>query len=81
MQEPVPMTAKAAAVKKVKWTVREDQTLVLNVHKYGISRWPPVAAEIPGRTGKQCRERWINQLDPNLNREKWAARRMRPSYS
>jgi hypothetical protein len=59
-------------VKKVKWTVREDQTLVLSVQKYGMSSWPLVAAEVPGRTGKQCRERWINQLDLNLNCEKWA---------
>jgi hypothetical protein len=70
---PLPTSVKSAAgpVKKVKWTGREDQTLVLSVQKYGTSSWPLVAGEIPGRTGKQCRERWINQLDPNLNREKW----------
>lgn len=24
-----------------------------------------------GRKGKQCRERWYNQLDPSINREPW----------
>lgn len=24
---------------------------------------------IPGRTGKQCRERWHNHLDPNVRKD------------
>jgi hypothetical protein len=30
-----------------------------------------MATGIPGRTGKQCRERWTNRLDPALNHEMW----------
>jgi hypothetical protein len=30
-----------------------------------------VAARIPGRIGKQCRERWTNHLDPNLKKGGW----------
>lgn len=26
---------------------------------------------IKGRTGKQCRERWHNHLDPNINKNPW----------
>lgn len=26
---------------------------------------------ISGRTGKQCRERWHNHLDPNINKDTW----------
>ena len=26
---------------------------------------------VPGRTASQCRERWVNVLDTNLNRGKW----------
>ena len=26
---------------------------------------------LPGRVGKQCRERWHNHLDPGITRDKW----------
>ena len=26
---------------------------------------------MPGRIGKQCRERWHNHLDPNISKRKW----------
>ena len=26
---------------------------------------------MPGRVGKQCRERWYNQLDPSVNKMEW----------
>lgn len=32
------------------------------------SKWPSVAQKITGRTGKQCRERFLNHLKPNLRR-------------
>jgi hypothetical protein len=28
-----------------------------------------IANHLPGRIGKQCRERWYNHLDPNVNKE------------
>jgi hypothetical protein len=63
--------ARSAAVHKVKWTDREDQMLIAYVEQHGTSNWSMVASGIPGRTGKQCRERWTHRLDPNLNREIW----------
>ena len=37
------------------------------------SKWPCVAQKIAGRTGKQCRERYLNHLKPNLRRNmEWA---------
>jgi hypothetical protein len=27
---------------------------------------------LPGRIGKQCRERWHNHLDPQIKKEKWS---------
>jgi hypothetical protein len=62
-----------APVKKVKWTEREDQILTGNVQKYSTSNWSLIACALPGRTGKQCRERWTNQLDPSLNRDNWTS--------
>lgn len=34
-------------------------------------RWKTIAAEVPGRTPKQCRERWKNHLDPAINKTAW----------
>ena len=34
-------------------------------------RWAAIASNLPGRNGKQCRERWHNQLDPSIKRESW----------
>lgn len=44
---------------------------VVSVH--GIKHWGKIAAALPTRTGKQCRERWHNQLDPAINKGGWSA--------
>jgi len=33
--------------------------------------WSKVASNLPGRSGKQCRERWLNQLQPGIKRGAW----------
>jgi hypothetical protein len=30
-----------------------------------------VAARVDAKNGKQCRERWINHIDPSINRAPW----------
>ena len=30
-----------------------------------------MAKSLPGRIGKQCRERWHNHLDPKISKRKW----------
>jgi hypothetical protein len=35
-------------------------------------KWPVIAASIPGRSGKQCRERYLNHLRPSLKLAKWS---------
>jgi hypothetical protein len=57
----------------VKWTEWEDQILTGNVQKYGTSNWSLIACALPGRTRRQCRERWMTQLDPSLNRDNWTS--------
>ena len=39
----------------------------------GPRHWETVAASVPGRTGKQCRERWNNQLSPLLKKCDWSS--------
>jgi hypothetical protein len=55
----------------MKWSPLEDKMLQASVEHYGSHGWAVVAQAIPGRTGKQCRERWVNQLDPTLNAGVW----------
>ena len=37
-------------------------------------KWSKIAVLIPGRLGKQCRERWFNHLDPSLTKTVWTGR-------
>lgn len=53
------------------WTVEEDKKLIEWVHKEGALKWSRAAQYIPGRSGKQCRERWLNNLNPNLKKSNW----------
>lgn len=53
------------------WTEEEDELLRSLVAKYGPKRWSLIAQNLPGRIGKQCRERWYNHLDPSVKKEWW----------
>ena len=52
------------------WTKEEDQTII-DCIEAGITKWSEIAERIPGRIGKQCRERWFNHLDPSLKKGGW----------
>lgn len=54
------------------WTKKEDETLTESVKKYGPRNWTRISKNLPGRIGKQCRERWHNHLDPCINKRKWS---------
>eukprot|EP00186_Timspurckia_oligopyrenoides_P004836 CAMPEP_0182445618 /NCGR_PEP_ID=MMETSP1172-20130603/3686_1 /TAXON_ID=708627 /ORGANISM="Timspurckia oligopyrenoides, Strain CCMP3278" /LENGTH=245 /DNA_ID=CAMNT_0024641423 /DNA_START=180 /DNA_END=917 /DNA_ORIENTATION=- len=56
---------------KESWSLSEDKLLIELVNKMGSKAWIAVAQFVPKRTAKQCRERWINQLDPKITRAKW----------
>lgn len=55
------------------WTKAEDAKVIEMVKKFGTKKWSLVGSFVPGRTGKQCRERWHNHLNPELKREQWTA--------
>ncbi len=38
---------------------------------FGKIRWSAIANHLPGRLGKQARERWFNHLDPQLKKCPW----------
>lgn len=66
------------------WTAEEDRQVLSLVKLHGGSdeelrvfgpsniRWLAVGAQVSGRTGKQCRERWHNLLNPFVNKQHWS---------
>jgi hypothetical protein len=55
------------------WTPEEDSIVKRLVETYGPHHWSIIASHLPGRIGKQCRERWHNHLNPNIKRDDWTA--------
>eukprot|EP01035_Chromulina_nebulosa_P028273 gene28273-37307_t len=59
------------------WTNEEDDAIREMVQKYGTKSWAQISEKlskecgIVGRSGKQCRERWHNHLDPHINKTNW----------
>ena len=52
------------------WTTAEDSQLISLVSR-GYKNWGKLAENLPGRTAKQCRERWTNHLDPTIKKGAW----------
>jgi hypothetical protein len=57
--------------RKIKWSPDEDEKLISAVSKHGITSWSRIGALVPGRTSKQCRERWLGQLSPGILKSDW----------
>lgn len=53
------------------WTKEEDDKVVELVAKFGPKKWTVIAHQLKGRIGKQCRERWHNHLNPEINKSAW----------
>jgi len=59
------------SVRRGSWSVQEDQKLRQLVKDHGTRSWTMIAVRLEGRTGKQCRERWVNQLNPEVKKGQW----------
>ncbi|KAE9601429.1 hypothetical protein Lal_00024040 [Lupinus albus] len=72
-----PTTRRSCKVKKKpnivkgQWSEHEDRLLIQLVEQYGVRKWAHIAQTLPGRIGKQCRERWHNHLRPDIKKEIW----------
>ncbi|KAJ1459326.1 Homeodomain-like protein [Pelagophyceae sp. CCMP2097] len=59
------------------WSRKEDDAIMRLVSKHGTKRWAVISQELNKevsgfRSGKQCRTRWLNHLDPMIKREPWS---------
>lgn len=60
--------AKSNSCPRGHWRPAEDEKLRQLVEQYGAQNWNSIAEKLQGRSGKSCRLRWFNQLDPRINR-------------
>jgi hypothetical protein len=51
-------------LRKGKWSTEEDEILQKWVQAHGCKSWSKLAMIIKGRSSKQIRDRWINNLNP-----------------
>jgi hypothetical protein len=49
------------------WNKDEDIKLKAAVHKHGGKNWVAIAKLVPGRTERQCYDRWHVALDPSID--------------
>jgi hypothetical protein len=52
------------------WQPHEDALLLELVKQYD-DRWSLISQMIKGRSGKQVRDRYLNKLNPGINKSKW----------
>lgn len=71
--------SRSRSCRRKNWTADEDNAIANLVQENGTKHWTLIADKlrkafkIKGRTGKQCRERWHNHLDPSIQKTQWSA--------
>lgn len=65
---------KKSSIQKSNWSKREDEELIRLIREGGTKQWSNIAIELNQnlqvqRNGKQCRERWVNFLNPEIKRD------------
>lgn len=57
--------------KKDRFTSLEDEVLREEVKSNGTTDWAKIASALPGRSPRQCRDRWANYINPTLIQREW----------
>ncbi|CAG9310248.1 unnamed protein product [Blepharisma stoltei] len=70
-------SSKDSYTKRRSWTSQEDEAIRRLVKENGIKQWTVISEKLSEqfntqRTGKQCRERWHNHLNPGINKDNWS---------
>lgn len=58
-------------IRRQKFSEAEDRLLSSLVDTVGTSHWYLIASKMPGRTPRQCRDRWNHYLAPQTNVSEW----------
>ena len=59
---------------KGQWTTQEDKLLLDAMASFkGHICWEELSKQIPGRTAKQCRERWLYYIGNDVRKGAWTA--------
>ena len=64
--------------RRTSWSIPEDKAITTLINKYGTSNWTLLSSLMSShyryrnRSGKQCRERWHNHLEPSVNKNYWS---------
>lgn len=69
-----PSSTHSSGVDRRKWTQEEDALLTRAMARFRHMqeiRWTEIAAEIPDRSAKACRKRWVNGLNERLKKGSW----------
>ncbi|OMJ83695.1 hypothetical protein SteCoe_14396 [Stentor coeruleus] len=59
------------------WTLQEDLALIDLINTIGCNRWTRISNEMSNKYGilnrspKQCRDRWVNNVDPAIVKNIW----------
>jgi hypothetical protein len=59
------------AITKGTFTPDEGAQIANYVAAHGPKNWPDICQLLPHRSSKQRRERWINHLDPSVEKDPW----------
>jgi len=57
--------------KKRAFTLQEDERLIELVSMFGSTNWRVIASHLPGRSQRQCRERYKTYLAPGICHDPW----------
>lgn len=64
------LDAKEAETAKKPWSFEEDEIVraaVTSSRSHNFNAWTSLVPFLPGRKGKQIRDRWVNHLNPTLS--------------
>ena len=62
------------------WSKEEDDKLLEWISSHGPKKWSECSKFLLKRSAKQCRERWLNHLDPMIKKDDWTEEEDRQIY-
>jgi hypothetical protein len=69
---PAPGLISAALANRRRFTADEDAVITRGMQSDPPDSWHHIAKRLPGHTVRQCRERWLNYLSPDIRSEPWS---------